>query len=99
VIANALHFVAAPEPVVERLAGYLRPGGRFVLVEYDAERGNPWVPHPISRRRWSALAAAAGLVGARALAGRPSRFTGEIYSAVAFAPGGDVSRFTAVDGC
>jgi SAM-dependent methyltransferase len=88
VIANALHFVAAPEPVLERLRAHLPPGGRIVLVEYDAERGNAWVPHPISRRRWPELARASGLVGVRQLAGRPSRFLGEIYSALAFVPGG-----------
>jgi SAM-dependent methyltransferase len=99
VIANALHYVAAPEPLVAQLGAYLRPGGRFVLVEYDAERGNPWVPYPIARRRWDALAGAAGLVGARSLAGRPSRFMGEIYSALAFRPDADVSRFTETDGC
>ena len=88
VIANALHFVAAPQPVLERLRGHLPPGGRIVLVEYDAERGNAWVPYPISRRRWPELARASGLVGVRQLAGRPSRFLGEIYSALAFVPGG-----------
>jgi SAM-dependent methyltransferase len=99
VLANALHFVPAPEPAIEQLREYLRPGGRVVLVEYDAEHGNPWVPHPISRRRWTELARASGLVGARPLAGRPSRFLGEIYSAIAFVPGGDVSRFTGQNGC
>ena len=99
VIANALHFVAAPEPLLELVRGYLRPGGRIVLVEYDAERGNPWVPYPIPRRRWTELARAVGLADARPLAGRPSRFLGEIYSAVAFVPDGDVSRFTGADRC
>ena len=99
VIANALHYVAAPQPLLERLRDHLAPSGRVVLVEYDAERGNPWVPYPIPRRRWIELARASGLTGARTLAGRPSRFLGEIYSALAFAPDGDVSRFTATDGC
>ncbi|HMJ79831.1 MAG TPA: methyltransferase domain-containing protein, partial [Candidatus Dormibacteraeota bacterium] len=50
VMANALHFVHDPVPALELVHGYLRPGGRLVLVEYDAERGNAWVPFPISWR-------------------------------------------------
>ena len=47
---------------VIRAAAHLRPGGAFVVVEYDADRGNPWVPHPFSAGSWDGLAAAAGLV-------------------------------------
>ena len=50
--ANSLHFVAHPDAVLAAIRGALSPGGRFVLVEYDADRGNPWVPHPISFDRW-----------------------------------------------
>ena len=39
------------------------PGGRFVVVEYDADRGNPWVPHPFSYR----------IVGAARRGGGPRR--------------------------
>jgi SAM-dependent methyltransferase len=85
VAANSLHFVA-PErqlEVVAALAGHLHAGGRFVVVEYDAERGNPWVPHPISFERWRGLAEDAGLVRIRLTGRVPSRFHGSIYSAVA----------------
>jgi SAM-dependent methyltransferase len=82
VMANSLHFVRDKLPVVERIIGHLKPGGRFVLVEYDADRGNPWVPHPLSFGTWTVLAADAGLRDTKRIATVPSRFLGSIYSAV-----------------
>jgi SAM-dependent methyltransferase len=88
VMANSLHFVSRAEQpaIVRSLAGHLRPGGMFLLVEYDADRGNPWVPYPLSSRTWHGIAVAAGLEET-SLAGRvPSRFLGAIYSAVSRRP-------------
>ena len=88
VAANSLHYVPSERQadVVRDLTAYLKPGARFVVVEYDAERGNPWVPHPISYRAWQWIAMAAGLADTR-LGGRvPSRFLGAIYSAVSRVP-------------
>ena len=67
VAANSLHFVPrdAQPDVVRALAGHLRPGGTFIVVEYDADAGNPWVPHPFSAARWPTLATAAGLEAPR----------------------------------
>jgi SAM-dependent methyltransferase len=89
VMANALHFVRDrdKESLVRRLATRLRPGGRFLLVEYNVDRGNFWVPHPLSYETWAALATRAGLVGVRLLGRRPSRFLREIYSAVGHGAG------------
>ena len=83
VAANSLHYVPRDRQVevIRTLAGYLRPGGRFVVVEYDADRGNPWVPHPFSYPSWERLTAAAGLVDTRRIGRVPSRFLGAIYSA------------------
>jgi SAM-dependent methyltransferase len=85
VAANSLHYVprADQASVIARLAAYLRPGSPFVVVEYDADRGNTWVPHPFASATWPTLAAAAGLVGARVIGHVPSRFLGAIYSASA----------------
>lgn len=85
VMANSLHFVRDKLPVLRRVIGHLKPGGRFVLVEYDADRGNPWVPHPLSFGTWTALAADAGLRDTRRIATVPSRFLGSIYSSVSWA--------------
>lgn len=85
-MANSLHFVRDKEPLVRRLARLLRPGGRFLLVEYNVDRGNHWVPFPLSYPTWATLAARSGLAESALLDRVPSRFLGEIYSAMAVAP-------------
>ena len=80
-MANALHFVRDQAPVLDLLATYLRPGGRLVVVEYGADRGNPWVPHPFSFATWEGMAASAGFVDVRLAGSLPSRFLGSMYCA------------------
>jgi ubiquinone/menaquinone biosynthesis C-methylase UbiE len=87
VMANSLHFVRDKRPVLERVKSTLRPGGRLIVVEYGANRGNPWVPHPFSFDRWEQMAAEAGFEGTRLLGSVPSRYLGSMYSAVTFVPG------------
>jgi SAM-dependent methyltransferase len=82
VMANALHFTRDQEPVARRLRGLLKPGGRCLIVEYNTDRGNRWVPHPFSFDTWAQTAARAGFSETRLIGRRPSRFLGEIYSAV-----------------
>ena len=96
VAANSLHFVPRDRQVevIRRLAGHLRPGGLFLVVEYDADRGNPWIPHPFSVEGWRRSSTAAGLVGMRPLGRVPSRFLGAIYSALAQRPNDATSRST-----
>lgn len=83
-MANALHFQKHKEPVLRLIQGYLRPSGRFVLVEYDTDCGNHWVPHPLSYPSWERLALEVDFREVRRLATRPSRFLGGFYSAVAW---------------
>jgi SAM-dependent methyltransferase len=83
VAANSLHYVPRDRQVavIAKLAGHLRPGGRFVVVEYDSDRRNTWVPHPFSATSWERLAVAAGLTDTRRIGRVPSRFLGAIYAA------------------
>jgi ubiquinone/menaquinone biosynthesis C-methylase UbiE len=81
--ANSLHFVTDPAEVLARARAVIRPRGRLIVVEYDADRGNPWVPHPFSAARFPELAAMAGFGPAREIGRVPSRFLGAIYAAVA----------------
>ena len=83
-MANSLHFQRRKEPVLALVRGMLKPGGRLVLVEYNADKGNLWVPHPLSYPTWETLALANGFVGTRLLATVPSRFLREIYSALSY---------------
>ena len=81
VMANSLHYVADQPAVLGHLVALLKPGGRFVLVEYDTETGNRWVPHPVPFAAWERLSAAAGLRRTHRVHQVPSRFLGHIYSA------------------
>lgn len=84
VMANSLHFAASKAPVLKLVRDYLRPGGRLLLVEYNTDQGNTWVPHPLSYPSWEELAAQHGFAQTRLLATRPSRFLREIYSAASW---------------
>jgi len=86
VMANSLHFVDDKAPVLALVRGYLKHRGRLLLVEYDSDRGNTWVPHPMSFGTWRDLATDAGFLDTRRLATVPSRFLHSIYSALSLAP-------------
>jgi hypothetical protein len=81
-MANSLHFERDKLAVLRLVGSQLRPAGRLVLVEYDTDHGNPWVPFPLSYRSWARLAEEAGFRDTRRLASVPSRFLGSIYSAL-----------------
>ena len=84
VMANSLHFVRKKDPVLQLINSYLRPGGRLLLVEYDTDHGNMWVPYPFSYGTWESLALQNGFVNTQFLARVPSRFFGGMYSAMSF---------------
>jgi SAM-dependent methyltransferase len=83
VMANALHFIPDrhKEKVVRQIKAHLQPGGSWLLVEYNVDNGNLWVPHPLSFERWQTLAQRAGFARTRLLATRPSSFLREFYAA------------------
>lgn len=88
-MANSLHFVAfdRQQAVVEQLSAHLKPsGGKFLIIEYEAQRGNPWVPYPVDYASFEHLAYTAGLRDINRLAAVPSRFLNEMYSAAAVKP-------------
>lgn len=86
VMANSLHFVPVGQRqrVLGLVKGYLKPGGRLLLVEYDSDHGNIWVPHPMAFPTWQKVAAAAGFAHTERLASVPSHFMGAIYSAASW---------------
>jgi SAM-dependent methyltransferase len=86
VMANSLHFVRDKGPVLASVLEMLRPGGTLIVVEYETDRGNAWVPHPFSFATWAGMAAAAGFGQTRLLHRYPSRYFGSMYSAACARP-------------
>ncbi len=82
IAANTLHFLKNIEPALKLLFSYLKPGGRLIVVEYNIERGNYAVPHPLPYPAWERLARQVGFNTTQLLATRPSSFLREIYSAL-----------------
>lgn len=83
VAANSLHYVDRKEQpaVLRRWNEPLKPGGRIVIVEYDSNNPNTWVPYPISIERLGRLTRDTGLPAPALLATHPSRWHGRIYAA------------------
>ena len=82
VLANALHFHRDKDRIVALLYSYLKPGGHFILVEYNVDQGNLWVPYPLSYPTWQVQSLNNGFAETRLLSSVPSRFLGEIYAAL-----------------
>jgi ubiquinone/menaquinone biosynthesis C-methylase UbiE len=85
-MANSLHFVRDKMPMLERVRDLLQPRGTLLLVEYNVDKGNPWVPHPLSFRTFGELAIRAGFETPRLVGRHPSSFLREFYAARADRP-------------
>lgn len=85
VMANALHYAPQPEAALGHVLRHLRPGGCFLLIEYDTARPKPpWVPHPVPLARFQALAPKMGLSEPQLIARRPSHYGAyDLYAATA----------------
>lgn len=84
VAANSLHYFKDREKVLRHVRGFLKPHGIFLLVEYNVDSGNLWVPHPFSFETYQSLARRAGFSEPQLLATLPSRFLREFYSAITY---------------
>jgi ubiquinone/menaquinone biosynthesis C-methylase UbiE len=84
VAANSLHYFKDREKILRHVRGFLKPSGALLLVEYNVDTGNLWVPHPFSFKTFRSLAVQAGFSEPRLLATIPSSFLREFYSAVAY---------------
>ncbi len=84
IMANSLHYFKDKEKILRHVRGFLKPSGALLLVEYNVDSGNIWVPYPLSFETYRALAPRAGFSEPRLLATAPSSFLREVYSAVAY---------------
>jgi SAM-dependent methyltransferase len=79
-MANVLHFIREQSLFLRRL---LSVTDRFLIVEYERSKPNPWGPYPVGFERLRELFSEAGVEHVDKLATRPSRFGGPMYSAFA----------------
>jgi ubiquinone/menaquinone biosynthesis C-methylase UbiE len=84
VMANSLHYTVDKTELLRHVATFLKSGGALLLVEYNVDKGNMWVPHPLSFETWKALVPRAGFSEPRLLAKHPSSFLKEFYAAVCY---------------
>jgi SAM-dependent methyltransferase len=73
-MANSLHFVEAPREFLRPRSVALAPSGRLLIVEYDTDTANPWVPYPVSLASLSRLASDIGFRRVLKLGSRRSRY-------------------------
>lgn len=84
VMANSLHYFKDKEKILRHVRSFLIRNGALLLVEYNVDLGNPWVPYPLTFETYCTLAPRAGFSEPRLLAKVPSRFLREFYSAVCY---------------
>jgi ubiquinone/menaquinone biosynthesis C-methylase UbiE len=84
VMANSLHFFKDKEKILRHVRGFLKPNGALLLVEYNVDVGNMWVPYPVSFSVYRVLVKRSGFTEPKLLAKTPSSFLNEFYSAAAY---------------
>ena len=84
VMANSLHYFKDGEKILRHVRSFLKLNGALLLVEYNVDSGNLWVPYPLSFDTFGVLAPRAGFSEPQLLDTAPSRFLKEFYSAAAY---------------
>jgi len=82
VAANSIHYFKDKIKILKHIKTFLKPNGTLVVVEYNVDKGNLWVPYPFSFETFVKLAVQSGFGEPRLLAKNPSRFLQEFYSAI-----------------
>ena len=83
IMANSIHYIKTPIPFLQNLLKSLRLDGSFVLIEYNRNIGNPWVPYPVSFQKWQLISSEVGLSAPELFNERISRYgQGTMYAAI-----------------
>jgi SAM-dependent methyltransferase len=83
-MANSLHYVDNQTPFIRHCERRMTMPRRFLIVEYDTDESSRWVPHPVSRKKFTSLFTDAGYSSIRMLRSRPSVYRrAALYAALA----------------
>lgn len=82
-MANSLHYVKNKKDFLEKTKTCLNTDGCFLIVEYDMETANHWVPYPINFSSLKKLFHDVGFSFVEKISERPSVFNrANLYSAI-----------------
>lgn len=83
-MANSLHYVKDQVACIKHLKTHFRNGtGIFILIEYNTDSGNQWVPFPVSFARAQSIFGEAGFSRIEKIGERPSVYRKDsIYAAL-----------------
>jgi trans-aconitate methyltransferase len=82
-MANSLHFTKDKIQLIRKLETYFINNPTFLIVEYDTNSGNRWVPYPLAFQNLKDLFNELGYTNINKIAERPSVYNHAcIYSAL-----------------
>lgn len=83
-MANSLHYVQDQVACIQQLKTHLRNRtGVIILIEYDTDKGNEWVPYPVSFARAQTIFGNAGFSKIEKIGEQPSIYRkASIYAAL-----------------
>jgi precorrin-6B methylase 2 len=84
-MANSLHFFKDKIKVLRHIKTFLKPNGKLIMIEYNVDKGNLWVPYPFSFPTFESMCKESGFDQAKLLATHSSSFLNGFYSAMTFA--------------
>jgi len=83
-MANSLHYVKDKPAFLKQLKEYLQTPAHLLIVEYDTQRSNPWVPFPVHFSLLKKLLHSCGFNNVEKLRTRASIYDqGNMYVAMA----------------
>ncbi|MGG9963797.1 class I SAM-dependent methyltransferase [Ferruginibacter sp. SUN106] len=81
-MANALHYVADQQNFAGHLKTLLKEKGSIVIVEYDTDKSNPWVPYPVNYNKLVLLFQQQDFLSIELIGRQSSVYGAEMYSVI-----------------
>ena len=81
-MANSLHFFKDKIKVLKHIKTFLELNGKLIIIEYNVDKGNLWVPYPFSFSTFENMCKESGFDSPKLLATHSSSFLNGFYSAM-----------------